>query len=137
MKKLTTLILLFLSPFAVAQDEPLLSIDGYKCIVTDTKELSDNGNLEQSDFTVMYLNKEFVVDKGTGRITGGLSNHAGLAQPVVLDFGSSEQSYKALTIYKPYTTVKYLYIQEFNKTPAKPFLFIESGHIFSGTCEPY
>lgn len=129
----------FISFFILTLAIPVqgFAIDAYKCTVTDAKGLSDNGLLEPDEFSQMFPGKEFVLDKGTGRITGGLSNHNGNGQPEVLDYGSTEQAFKAITIFRPFVTVEYLYIEEFNRSNLKPFMLIDGAHIFTGICEPY
>lgn len=110
----------------------------YKCIVTNTAALNINGKLSETEFTKFSKATEFVVDKGTGRISGGtFSNHNANGQPQVLDFGSKEQAFKALTIFKPNITINYLYIEEFAENKEKPFMFIDGSNVFSGKCIAY
>ena len=113
------------------------AIDAYKCTIDYTATLQDNGDIQESDFTKLWLGKEFVVDKGTGRIKGGLSNDNAFGKPQIIDYGSKEQAFKVLTIFKPSTTINYLYIEEFNENQEKPFMFIDGTNIFSGKCLPY
>lgn len=111
---------------------------GYKCTVLEAKQLSNAGKMEVSKFTKQYIGKEFVVDKKTGRMTGQVKNHNFNGEPKVLDQGSAQQAYKAITIFSPFTTVDYLYIQAFAEGPKKPFYFIDLGdNILTGTCENY
>lgn len=131
MKIICLVLAILLSGYAAAD------IDAYKCTVNSSGALKDNGDISPSDFSKMQVGKEFVVDKGTGRIKGGLSNDNAFGEPQVLDYGSSEQAFKVITIYKPMTTVKYLYIQEFNKSEKKPFMYIDGGYIYYGLCAPY
>lgn len=110
----------------------------YKCTVSSTAGLNQNGKLSQTEFTKLSLASEFVVDKGTGRINGGkFSNHNSFGQPQVLEIGSSEQAFKALTIFKPNPMINYLYIEEFSEKNEKPFMFVDGSNIYSGICIPY
>jgi len=126
------LILLALSLPNIAQ-----AIDAYKCTIDYTAGLHDSGEIAPTSFSKLLQSKEFVVDKGTGRITGGVSNHSASGQPQVLDYGSDVQSFKVLTIFKPNTTVSYLYIKEFSDNQEKPFIFISASNVFSGKCVAY
>ena len=126
------LVFLFLAAPGLAH-----AIDAYKCTVLDASGLNDDGRLGSTSFTGWYLDKEFVVDKGTGRVKGGLSNNNGYGQPQVLDYGSVSQAFKALTIFKPFITVNYLYIEEFHDGNEKPFMFIDGNQVFSGKCVAY
>lgn len=109
----------------------------YKCTINYTAGLKDDGQMSETAYSKLRLGREFVVDKGTGRMQGGLSNYNAYGQPKVLDYGSSNQSFKAITIYKPMTLVDYLYVQEFNDNREKPFLFLNGKDTFSGTCIIY
>ncbi|UUZ67567.1 hypothetical protein LP416_23540 [Polaromonas sp. P2-4] len=125
--------LLVLSIFSM----PSFANDGYKCQVEFAYTLKDSGEFLQSNFAKFVVGKEFVVDKGTGRITGVLSNHNASGQPVVVDYGSSKNAYKAITIYKPNAHVDYLYIQSFNDNAKKPFMFVDGSETYSGKCVLY
>ena len=114
-----------------------LAGDAYKCTVKQTAGLRDNGEMSETNFSKLYLGKEFVVDKRTGLMNGGLSNHNAYGQPKVIDYGSSQQSFKVITIFNPMTAVDYLYVEEFKANSEKPFIFITCQDIFSGICIVY
>ena len=127
------LILGFVPSFAFASD-------GYKCEIKQALGLSDEGGLTKGGVAsaVLEMNSTFIVDRGTGRLIGskGFSNENGqFGQPQVIDDGSSEQSFKVLTIYKPRTSVAFLEIREFEKSKKKPFIYFGAGLIVSGICE--
>lgn len=110
--------------------------DGFKCTVKAVSKLQDDGT--HSDDSVMTsLGEEFVVDRVTGRMVGGLSNHSIGGQPKVIDPGSADQSFKALTIFGPYVSINYLEVQVYANSYEKPFSFIEFGSFITGLCEPY
>lgn len=98
--------------------------DGYKCHIKMANGLTNEGKMVETDYSRLYKNGEFVVDRGTGRTTGRIINHNAYGQPSVLDFGSKSQAYKVVTIYKPMTAIAYLYIQEFSDTQDKTFLLL-------------
>ncbi|GHG66638.1 hypothetical protein GCM10010919_14510 [Alishewanella longhuensis] len=131
MRILITIFICLLSNHVLAQ------IDAYKCTVNHSSQLKENGETTPSDFSKMQVGKEFVVDKGSGRMTGELANHNSFGEPRVLDYGSTQQGFKVLTIYKPMISVEYLYIEEFSKNDKKPFMLIDGNIIYSGLCAPY
>jgi hypothetical protein len=120
-----------------------LASEGYKCIPNQAFALEADGSLSQENGWAKLLiksNKEFVVDRATGKMIGsaGFSNHnASFGSPRVLDHGSAEQSFKALTVFKPNVSVAYLKIEEFHKGKSKPFIFLNNGNVVSGACEHY
>ena len=110
----------------------------FKCVVKDGIELSKDGTIKQeSRLLFHYVDSQFVVDSLSGIMTGKLSNHNDFSKTVVLDLGSEEQAYKALTLFKPKVMVDYLYIQSFSDLKAKPFMFITGSEVYSGTCSQF
>ena len=90
--------------------------------------------MSETGFSKLYLGKEFIVGKGTGRIKGGLSQDNADGQPKVLDYGPSQHPFKALALYKRNTSIDYLCVEEFNENSEKPFIFISGSSTFSGIC---
>lgn len=115
------------------------SSSAYKCHIKNLKHLNDSGELVDfwDDETFKVMKKELVVDRDTGRMSGATSNHGPYGQPRVIDKGNDEQAYKALTIVEPFTTVDFLYVQEFAKGAEKPFFFITGERYYSGLCRNY
>jgi hypothetical protein len=110
----------------------------YKCIVQDQRELQDNGTLHElsSLNPLNAIGEEFIVDKETGRTSGALINHSAYGSPEVMDIGSDQQAYKAITIYQPFTMVELLYVEEY-KVGRKPFFFTSGTSVYSGICTDY
>ena len=112
----------------------------FKCIIKDAVHLEGTGLLNhQSHLATMDLGKEFVVNRGTGLITGaGIVNNMSGQMPTVYDYLPQENGYKAVTIYKPNNTVDYLQINLFVEAKEKPFFFKGAwGTMASGTCVIY
>jgi hypothetical protein len=108
----------------------------YKCHVSQVIKLSDDGTLD--DWDAFALNrKEFVVDRGTGRMTGAVTNHNMWGKPQVVDYGSHAQAFKVITVYKPMVSLDYLYVEEFADSTNKPFLFLTGNVVVSGLCASY
>ena len=113
--------------------------DAYKCVILDYVQIQDDGTFGEPVLPP-EIGADFVVDRGTGRMSGALNNHKSFAEPQVLDMGSSEQAYKAITVYGPLVSVEFLYVEEFAESRQKPFFFVGglSGQtISSGLCEAY
>lgn len=115
--------------------------DAYKCTVHDAASVSSEGKLDTiNGFVNIYKDKktEFVVDRKTGRILSKLiSNHNSFGNPEILDKGSKNQSFKVITIYKPFVQVDYLYIKSWVDSPDKPFYFLSMDGLVTGTCVDY
>ncbi len=125
--KLATIPLLF--PLAAS------AAGSYECAVVSATSLAANGEMKRTSFTKAYEGQKFIVNRETGQITSEvISNSNGFGQPEVLDLGSSEQSFKALTVFRPKVAVDYLMIQSFVEGPKKPFLFLSGGLLMSGKC---
>ncbi len=130
MRLLSLILLITLSAFS-------FGIDAYKCKVQFASGLTDQGELTETPFAKLHIGKEFVVDKSNGKIVGEISNSNENGTPQVLDWGSNEQAFKVITVYKPMTAVAYLYVQEFNVNIEKPFMYINGDNSFTGLCEAY
>lgn len=116
--------------------------EGYKCTSKQILQRLPDGTLGSGSMSkmLMRMNTEFVVDRTSGRMIGskGFSNHnEGYGVPKVIDPGSSEQSFKVLTMYSPHTSVAYLQIEEYREGKAKPFSFFDGLIVVAGTCSPY
>ena len=121
-----SLLILLSSPASLAQS-------AYKCVINDAKRVADDGTF--SEWT-QNVGKDFVVDRTTGRMSGALRNHATNGDPQVIDFGSTKSAYKAVTIYKPFVALDYIYINQFSG-PAKPFIYLTGSITYSGVCSDY
>lgn len=129
-------ISLILILWLTALNHAAAGIDAYKCRIYFSSDLQDDGVMRPSDFSKFYVGKEFIVDKETGRISGRISNHNASGQPQVLDYGSNEQAFKALTIYRPRISIDSIYIKEFQDSGEKPFLLMKGSTVYSGICMP-
>lgn len=115
--------------------------DAYKCVIKDVKTVSDSGKvidwLNEDYFAI--TEKEFVVDKTTGKIlgNGNIQNHSVYGTPEVLDSGSDQQAYKVLTVFKPLTTIDFLSVADFPATTEMPFFFITGTLYYTGLCRDY
>ena len=90
----------------------------------------------------LYEGKEFTVDRQTGIMAGTLKNLF-TTKPVVIDIGSDQNSFKAVTTMRRDqgagvgSNVYVLVVREFEKAPRKPFLFLDNEDTFIGTCQHF
>lgn len=117
------------------------AVNDFKCTVKTAVSLEKDGQFKPDSLEAkMYIGREFVVERSTGRITGGdFNNHMSGVQPTVYDYLPTENSYKAITIYKPNGAIDLLKIDEYEKGKLKPFIFKPAlgRSIMGGTCTYY
>ena len=113
--------------------------NNFKCVAKGSVTLEKDGRLSADTIVAKKrLNKEFVVNRVTGQITWGFINTMSGQMPTVYDYLPSENSYKAITIYKPNFTVDYLQINEYVEGKEKPFFYKGAwGEMVSGICTYY
>jgi hypothetical protein len=123
--------------FAVLFTADAFALEDYKCTINNAVTVDSNGNLKEiGDKTV--IDKMFTVNRRTGDMVGPIKNNYE-TQPNVLDYGSTENSFKAVTLMKNdiTTNVYVLTIEEFAENPKKPFVFLSNSDVFYGTCEHF
>jgi hypothetical protein len=107
----------------------------YLCKIMNILELSDDGNLSDSQTFKFMVGKTFFVDRVSGVIHGnGVSNSNLSGTPRVLDSGSSQQAFKVMTEYAPMVSVAYLEIKEYSDFNEKSFIFYRLHDVYTGTC---
>lgn len=107
------------------------SASGYRCTVKDAVT-ADGGVISHTELTKTYIGKEFIVDRGNGRMMGHFSGSGW--DPKVLDYGSSQQSFKVMYTSAPYVHVRTLTVQEFATDGLKNFFMLDEDNFFSGKC---
>ncbi|MGE6315736.1 hypothetical protein ACQKC1_08075 [Shewanella baltica] len=114
----------------------------YKCVVERVSSASgDNGSSHQF-YVDNYVGRDFSVDRASGVMAGALKNSY-VTEPQVIDFGSSENAYKAVATMRvdqgagAGSSVYALTIEEFESGPEKPFVFLMNATVFFGKCEHY
>ena len=114
----------------------------YKCTVDRFSLASgDTGKLYKY-YKKQYIGEEFTVNRAKGYTTGAIKNSYFTA-PQVIDFGSTENSYKVVTTMRKDQGIGYgssisaLIINEYEATRQKPFVFMQNDKVFFGTCVSY
>lgn len=107
----------------------------YECTAISAADVNEKGEVRNRK-DMLTKKSTFMVDRASGTIVGAPFGNAGSARAniTVLDFGSKQQAYKVLTVYKPYTTIDFLQINEFEEKPEKPFFGISFGTFITGIC---
>ena len=88
----------------------------------------------------IFIGKQFTVERRTGLMAGALKNSY-VTDPQVIDYGSTENSYKAVaTMRKDQgagvgSSIYALTINEYDKGDRKPFIFLQNDEAFLGWCE--
>ncbi len=130
-----TLWLAFWASYAVHAQE----LPNYVCTIEHLQSISARNEKVVAMLNRDYLKKEFTVERRTGFMSGVLNNSY-ITRPEVIDFGSNENSYKVVTTLRKNqgagagSNIHALVINEYDGGPTKPFVFMDNGDIFLGTC---
>jgi len=130
------ILALIIQPFQV------FAGDDYKCQIERISFASgDQGNLYDM-YVKNYIGKDFTVFRSSGLMAGTLKNSY-VTAPKVIDFGSTENSYKVVTTMSKEqgvgagSNVYTLIVLEYEKGPKKPFVFLENDVVFFGVCSHF
>lgn len=87
----------------------------------------------------LYIGREFTVDRSSGVMIGALKNSY-MTEPVVVDRGSKDNSFKAVTTMRrdqgvgAGSTIYALVVKEYVESPQKPFAFLTDDTVYFGSC---
>lgn len=121
---------------ALAATTNARAADDFRCTIENTvaaKEMPINR---------IYIGKQFTVERRTGLMAGALKNSY-VTDPQVIDYGSTENSYKAVaTMRKDQgagvgSSIFALTINEYEEGDRKPFIFLQNDEAFLGWCEHF
>ena len=105
------------------------------CKVIESKDTTGDGLHQETEFSKLYLGKKFTLNKDSGEMNGGVSNHNASGKPQILDHGNTQQNFKAITVYEPYVTIDLIQISHSkNKNNQSSFLFVSGTKTMSGLC---
>ena len=113
------------------------AVNDFKCTVKEVYKIKESGLLKpEAGFVTPDVGEEFTVNRQSGQITGKkIMNTMSGVMPTVYSHSPTENSYTAITIYKPNYTVDLLQIHEHVKTKAKPFIYKGAfGEVVTGLC---
>jgi hypothetical protein len=110
--------------------------EDYRCTIESTVAA------KEKPINRIYIGKQFTVERRTGLMAGALKNSY-VTDPQVIDFGSTENSYKAVaTMRKDQgagvgSSIYALTINEYDEGDRKPFIFLQNDEAFLGWCEHF
>lgn len=112
------------------------ALPDYRCTVERTVSAS------HSSISRIFIGKQFTVERNTGVMAGALKNSY-LTEPQVIDFGSTENSYKVVTTMRKDegvgqgSSVFVLTINEYVDEVRKSFIFLNNDDVYLGWCEHF
>jgi len=112
------------------------ALTDYRCTVDRAVSASE------SSISHIFIGKQFTVERKTGVMAGALKNSY-LTEPQVIDFGSTENSYKVVTTMRKDegvgqgSSVFVLTINEYVDEAQKPFIFLNNDDVYLGWCEHF
>jgi hypothetical protein len=115
----------------------LFATNDFECTVKEVYKLNESGLLAPEKGSVTPdVSSKFIVNRQSGQITGkNITNTMSGNMPTVYSYLPSENSYSALTIYKPNYTIDLLQIQEHIEGKLKPFIYKGAfGEVVTGLC---
>jgi hypothetical protein len=114
----------------------------YHCTIqrVATAEAAPNTTLKLNEKN--YIGKQFSVERRTGIMAGALKNSYA-TKPQVIDTGSKDNAFKVVTTMRieqgagAGSNIYALTINEYDKSPKKPFIFLNNDVVFFGACEHF
>ena len=111
------------------------------CSIKNVSKLSENGFFVTHGWTANYLNREFTVERETGKVLRTtalkqrLSNFDKEYAPILLSGGDQKDALKAVTLYEKSGQYALLEIGSAPAGNPKPFFYhTDVGMILAGTC---
>lgn len=127
-------LLLLISPY------PVFATD-YACTIKSVLKLNDSGQYIAHGWTANYLNREFTVNRETGKVISTtalkarLTNFDKTHNPIVLLNPNEKSSYKVVTVFEDKGQFSSLRIDENVENNAKPYSYQTAvGMLLTGTC---
>jgi hypothetical protein len=108
----------------------------YQCVVVEVRSLSRNGKLEAFERSP-YIGKRFAVDRRDGKVIGADFSFS-LERPTVMAPGNASNSFVVTWVVPARNTgvhFHFLWVEEYQQGPRKPFALSGGGFIVSGMCE--
>lgn len=113
----------------------------YECTILDTYSLNNiTGKIETTNakWRDMFKGDKFNVSRLNGNIVGQTLPTEAATQTIVVNKGSSEYNFKAISIFKHPNNERewqVIQIKEIAETPSKPFIAFSVAGIISGVCK--
>ena len=107
----------------------------YTCTVMHVYDLDSSSEIGTSNFGDTFNQTKFSVSRITGEIIGETLTTALAKSNLVINKGSSENSFKTLSVFSG--KAQLLEVQEFRKGVVKPFIALSMGGagVVTGVCK--
>ena len=122
----------------------VVSAKEYICKIKNVSQINENGYFVKHGWSANYMNREFTVDRETGRVLSTtalkqrLNNGDLKNSPIILNKDNADSAYRVFTHYKESGKYALLEIRDhgsFKDKPEKPYFFhTDVDMILSGTC---
>ncbi len=116
----------------------------YNCVIKNVSEMNQNGYFVRHGWSANYMNREFTVDRDTGRILNTtalkqrLSNANAEYKPQIINSERPDTPFRVFTHFADSGNYALLEIrdnQAYADSPQKPYFYhTDIGMILSGTC---
>jgi hypothetical protein len=128
--------------FVLLLSNPLVVYaDDFVCSIKNVAKLSDNGFFVTHGWSANYLNREFTVERETGKVLRTtalkqrLSNFDKEHAPILLS-NDNDDAFRAVTVFEKNGQYALLEIRNTSGGNPMPFFYHTGiGMILSGTCE--
>ena len=131
------LILLAVCACAAAPSPALAGPRSYMCKITSARDAS--GDKGGQNFANSAVGSALTIDRRTGRVINKWIGNEWAPTVEVLDPGNSQWSFKAVALGEQdprgHRWAMFYEVEEFTDGPVKPFLAVEGGTAYFGTCE--
>lgn len=128
-------LILIVDSIAYAGDDYICTIERLSFAKGDTGKVYEN-------YSNLYIGKKFTIERYSGLMAGTLKNSY-ITKPQVIDYGSSENSYKVVTTMKlneglgSGSNITALTVNEYEEDSKKSFVYLTNDWVFFGNCEHF
>jgi hypothetical protein len=108
----------------------------YVCTVKQELSVTDDGNLKPYKNPI-EIGNTFSIDRKTGKIIGRSFSNSTAREVQIITQGDSSRNFEVLSASSPTgkATTDLVIVHEWKKGLEKPFVGLESGMVYSGTCK--
>ncbi|OAI15816.1 hypothetical protein A1507_13410 [Methylomonas koyamae] len=114
----------------------------YRCTIERLSLAGGDSGVVYDLYKKNYVGEQFTVERASG-VMAGLLKNSYVTKPQVIDMGSKENSFKAVTTMRKEqgagagSNVYALTVLEHEEGEKKPFVFLSNEMVFFGHCEHF
>ena len=112
--------------------------NGYVCEIKSATSLNNVGEIVTSGASIVTVGTKFSVNRNSGEVVGEWFSTEDFNDPLVLDRGDDEWSFKSVAVDRNRLgngRLMYINVKEYADGKLKPFWAHRLGIIYSGMCE--